>query len=344
MGDIPVVDLSLSIEQVAAALHAALVEAGVAYLSAPALHQSVLTEAFSQSRQFFDQPLEAKLTARSKNRALRGYSAVNTENFSSLIGVKGPNDVVEKVRIGPEHACREGMDRKYSSFYFPNTWPAHSPEYKSTMLALYNEMESLALEVARALAHALSLPPMFFVDKMVNPTSILSCNHYPPMDSSTHKERHRIAPHTDVSLFTIVAQEPFASGDGGLEVFVGGSWVPAPPIPGCVVLNVGDCLSDWSNGQWKSTLHRVAHPSWNPAQRAQQEANECNIAANSYFHTRHDCLDSGQSRHTLVFFVTPDPSCDVTPLGSESHSDSKYTFMDWRKDRVKRAMSALSST
>lgn len=38
-------------------------------------------------------------------------------------------------------------------------------------------------------------------------------------------------------------------------------WVWANPIEGCYLCNIGDMLSTWTHGLYKSTLHRVVHTS-----------------------------------------------------------------------------------
>jgi isopenicillin N synthase-like dioxygenase len=50
---------------------------------------------------------------------------------------------------------------------------------------------------------------------------------------------------------------------GGLEVediYEKDKFVPAPYIPGTIVVNIGDFLQRWSNDTLKSTLHRVRAP------------------------------------------------------------------------------------
>ncbi|TYI41741.1 hypothetical protein ES332_A01G046400v1 [Gossypium tomentosum] len=67
--------------------------------------------------------------------------------------------------------------------------------------------------------------------------------------------------HSDMGTLTILLQD----GIGGLYVKVPedvdmekkGAWVEIPPIPGALVINVGDMLQIWSNGKYKSAEHRV---------------------------------------------------------------------------------------
>jgi len=38
-----------------------------------------------------------------------------------------------------------------------------------------------------------------------------------------------------------------------------GIWINADPIPGCIVCNIGEMWEVWTNGLYRSTLHRVVH-------------------------------------------------------------------------------------
>ena len=135
-------------------------------------------------------------------------------------------------------------------------------------------------------------------------TSILSCNHYPTIEVGPEAVRTgqlRVAAHTDVSLFTIVVPHESAAmtmhtrgggeghmaegqvggqtegqaegqglGLGGLEVRLEGSgeWIRVAPRRGCMVLNIGDCMADWTDGRWHSTTHRVSLPRPRPTTSA----------------------------------------------------------------------------
>ncbi|XP_027344818.1 gibberellin 3-beta-dioxygenase 1-like [Abrus precatorius] len=63
-----------------------------------------------------------------------------------------------------------------------------------------------------------------------------------------------LAPHTDSTLLTILHQNNVS----GLQVLrEGKGWVAVPPLPGGLVINVGDLLHILSNGLYPSVLHRV---------------------------------------------------------------------------------------
>ncbi|XP_030514275.1 1-aminocyclopropane-1-carboxylate oxidase homolog 4-like [Rhodamnia argentea] len=59
--------------------------------------------------------------------------------------------------------------------------------------------------------------------------------------------------HTDPGLIAVLLQDHLP----GLQVKHGGVWVDVPPIPGALVVNIGDILQIMSNGEYKSADHRV---------------------------------------------------------------------------------------
>ena len=87
----------------------------------------------------------------------------------------------------------------------------------------------------------------------------------------------RCGEHSDYGTLTLLYQDEL----GGLEVKgVEGGWIQADPLPGCLLVNVGDLLEAVSGGRYPATRHRVRVP--------EQE------------------LRRRTSRQSIVFFVHPD--------------------------------------
>jgi len=95
----------------------------------------------------------------------------------------------------------------------------------------------------------------------------------------------RCGEHSDYGTVTILFQDNL----GGLEAkSVTGHWLPADPIPGAVLINVGDLLENLSCGRFPATRHRVVVP--------EQE-----------FRRR-------SPRQSIAFFVHPDDQVECSPL------------------------------
>jgi isopenicillin N synthase-like dioxygenase len=62
----------------------------------------------------------------------------------------------------------------------------------------------------------------------------------------------------DLSWITLLLQDDV----GGLEVrTVEGEWIPVEPVPGTLVVNIGEILQFVSGGLYAATPHRVVNPS-----------------------------------------------------------------------------------
>lgn len=90
---------------------------------------------------------------------------------------------------------------------------------------------------------------------------------YPPLPATAgagggEEEDGRVScgAHTDYGCVTLLLADETR---GALQVWVegeaGGKWIDADPLPGALVVNIGDMMERWSRGRWKSTRHRVVH-------------------------------------------------------------------------------------
>ncbi|RYH14039.1 isopenicillin N synthase family oxygenase, partial [archaeon] len=265
------------------------------------LPNSTPAKAFQCSKIFFSQNQETKEQTYSLDRARRGYSSVQTDNFASLSGFKKPNDIVEKFRIGPIET--DFIDEYYTSkegrvHFFPNTWPNHIEGFQVALEAYYEAMRKLSCYLLALVERLFDLPVDSLVREMHRHTSILGLNAYLPLSTyppTVYKEHikgvnkdemrddnglggtnniaiERVAEHVDVSVFTIVAESSMERGDDntGVEGSSGEgeavnttspsshqiklqmfncqleAWEDVHLGPDCFLINVGECLSDWS--------------------------------------------------------------------------------------------------
>ena len=103
-----------------------------------------------------------------KDRARRGYSPINTENFASLLGEEGPNDLVRKFRIGPPSPEEYKVDfasPASSSLLQANAWPSPSiseewdevvcNDFRSTLEEYYDKVCTAANRILEAICDGL---------------------------------------------------------------------------------------------------------------------------------------------------------------------------------------------
>ena len=109
--------------------------------------------------EFFAQPLKYKKTCMAKDRARRGYSCINSENFASLVGSIANNDLVEKYRFGPENTLPSNGK---SPNLQQNQWPSASADstdfdeakFEENVKLYYSELEIFSNHLLAAIGLA----------------------------------------------------------------------------------------------------------------------------------------------------------------------------------------------
>lgn len=263
---IPVIDIAAFRDgtdrtRVAQAVARACEDVGFFCISGHGIEPALTERAFAVSREFFDQPTDVKMRSRPQGEvAPRGYAAMESKGLGATLGQNVPKDLREQFMTGTLDAITPKLAAipEATGCYAPNVWPETPADYRAVFTRLYREFETLAGTLMRIFALGLRLPENYFADKIDHHFSVLGSNHYPPLSHPPLPGQLRTGEHTDFGSLTILLP---TAGPGGLQVrLADGSWTDVQPIPGALIINIGDMMARWTNDRWRSTLHRVANP------------------------------------------------------------------------------------
>ena len=236
------------------ALRAACEGVGFFYLAGADEPGPLLAALLPQVHDFFALPIEQRMAVSIRNsRCNRGYEPMQWQRLEP----GAPPDLKEGFYIGP-HLDEQHPNVRAGLFnQGPNQWPAALPALKPAAEAYLAALNGIATRLMAAMARSLGLPAGHFDAFCHDPFSILRLLHYPPQPADPQPGEKGCGAHTDWGCLTLLWQDDA----GGLQVLAGGEWVYAPPIPGTFVVNIGDMFARWTNGRYRSTLHRVVNSS-----------------------------------------------------------------------------------
>jgi len=231
-----------------AALGTAAREVGFLMVTGHGIAPAVGERLRAAARRFFTQPLGAKQASyigRSTNH--RGYVPEGEEQLGDPAPGARPDrkEAFDLALDLPADAVPTGHP-----LLGPNQWPA-LPGFREDVMAWYGAVFAVGRRLMRGFALALGQPGDALDHLLTMPPSQLRLIHYPHDPAAA--DAPGIGAHTDYELFTLL----LASGPG-LEVMnQAGEWIDAPPVPGALVVNIGDMLEYWSGGAFVATSHRV---------------------------------------------------------------------------------------
>ncbi|MER9139824.1 isopenicillin N synthase family oxygenase [Mesorhizobium sp. M0830] len=255
---VPVLDLS-RLEQGASEhrtflldLRTAARDVGFFYLSGHGMSAAGIDDVLDASRRFFALPEADKLAVEMvKSPQFRGYTRAGGEL------TKGTADWREQLDIGVERqpiAQGPGV-APWTRLQGPNQWPHALPELKPALLAWQTEATAVAIRLLKAFALSLDQPEDAF-DAIYrdSPNHRMKIVRYPGRQATGTDQG--VGAHKDGGFLTLLLQDD----NKGLQVEYDGSWVNVDPLPGTLVVNIGELLELASNGYLRATVHRVVTP------------------------------------------------------------------------------------
>jgi isopenicillin N synthase-like dioxygenase len=200
----------------------------------------LLDAVFHASEAFFDGPGEVKRrSAYGSAQENFGYQGVMEENLDP----DAPADLKQSFTMRNILAQPPADHR----------WP--SADFRVLMQRFYAQALAVAHDLQRTMAQTLGLEPDHFTQSHSGENVTLRLLHYPSTGlPDPEPEQMGAGAHTDYGFLTLLFQREV----GGLQVIdKSGAWIDVPPLADAVVVNSGDLLECWTNGRYKSTMHRV---------------------------------------------------------------------------------------
>ena len=217
----------------------------------------------------------------------RGYTAFGVEHAKD----NPAPDLKEFWQTGRSHKSEEKTPN-----YPTNIWPNDTvPQFQETIDDLYNQMESLSLNLLSACSLYLGKDKDWLGEMTEEGNTIMRIIHYPPLGENVTPGAVRSAAHEDINFITLLVT---ATADG-LEVMDhDGSWIKVEGDARYIIVDSGDMIQNLTNGLFKSTTHRVVNPS-----------------------------SKSERRFSMPMFVHPRNQIDLTPRPEfieMTGGDSKY--------------------
>lgn len=271
---IPVISLSLFDrdipvfvrEQAIQELDKACREVGFFYLVDHGVPQATLDAILSTARTFFLESSDEEKAAIQRKDPPHGDGAHGYQKLGEEItlGKKDWHEGLDFYKEWHDRLDQNGMVKGMEDGLLkaPNLFPRRSPNLN--MKDQVHDYVRHVLRIGTQLIHASSLA------LTLTPTDRTTLLHstrdsfwnlrllgYPPLTGAMASQGVSCGEHTDYGCLTLLLQD---ATRGALQVWLkSGEWIDADPLPGAFVVNIGDMLERWTNGEWVSTRHRVLH-------------------------------------------------------------------------------------
>ena len=270
---------------IAKGMNQAFEEIGFLVITGHGVDETLVQSLYDTAKQFFALPLgEKDVYSPAKRSDNVGYIAMGRESVASTLAGETPPDLCEAF------VYKSFFQERAANLAGTAIWRNHRPVQPAQFARLgeqyYWEVDRLASDLYRIVAIALGLAEDYFKPLFQEHWNTLRIVNYPDQTVDPLPGQLRYGAHHDYGGLTILRQD---AAPGGLEICDReGRWHEAPIIPGSFLINIGDMMSRWTNGRWRSTLHRVTNP------------------------PRH--LSGSTQRLSIVTFVRPDDEAEIVAL------------------------------
>jgi isopenicillin N synthase-like dioxygenase len=224
-------------------------DSGFFYLLGHGVPRTQFDEVIGLARQFFALALDAKNEISQFNSPqFRGYSRLGGELTNGRV------DWREQIDIGPERRVIEGAEG-YWRLQGPNLWPSKPSAFRTAFERWDAALSAVGLRLLRHWAVSLGADEGVFDAAFATlPATLIKVVRYPGTDETPQG----VGVHKDSGVLTLLLVEPDSEG---LQVELGhDEWIDVPPVPGALIVNIGELLEVATGGYLRATRHRVRAP------------------------------------------------------------------------------------
>lgn len=187
-----------------------------------------------------------------------GYSRLSAEITAGEI------DHREQIDLSTEHPIPGPGSPLYNNLLAPNQWPSEEslPGFRETFADYMSRMGGISIYFTSLIAEAIELPSdafnKYFDKDQQHKLKIVKYPDVAELGIEGAAQGQGVGPHKDSMLTSYLLQ---ATSHKGLQVQnVRGQWIDCEPIPGTLVVAIGQGLEALTQGVCVSTTHRVLSP------------------------------------------------------------------------------------
>ncbi|XP_059656744.1 S-norcoclaurine synthase 1-like [Cornus florida] len=188
------------------------------------------------TEEFFKLPLEEKVAYAQPPNSIEGYGQAFVVSEDQKL------DWGDMLFLLPLPITQRNM----------SLWPKTPTSFRSTLEKYSSELHKVSISLFMLMAKNLGIDPEKLTSMFEDCTQGIRMNYYPPCVLADNVMG--LTPHSDATGLTLLVQ---VNDVQGLQIKKNCKWVPVKPIPGAIIINIGDVMEIMSNGEYSSIEHRA---------------------------------------------------------------------------------------
>ncbi|KAK1374926.1 S-norcoclaurine synthase 1 [Heracleum sosnowskyi] len=189
------------------------------------------------TEEFFMLPLEEKMVCAQLPHSIEGYGQAFVHSDDQKL------DWADMLFLLPRPSSTRNIE----------IWPKAPSSFRPTLEEYSAKLHKISINLLKLIAENLKVETESLIGKFdPDGTQGVRMNYYPPCVQAN--KVLGLTPHSDATGLTLLIQ---VNDVEGLQIKKTQKWVPIKPISGAIVVNIGDIMEVFSNGEYSSIEHRA---------------------------------------------------------------------------------------